>query len=481
MAARQKLLTLRYERGALEREIASVRAQSRSTFEKVALKIEKEADVDTDEDTALKMHKEVLKLLKEELERRRDVKKQTEVVKKGKEEKRQALANMKERLRNLPEVVRKLGEVVEPVRSLVEVKNGGRVTEREVAEMRSLPSPLYVLGREALGYRSMFEGKISVQVVEDVGDEGGLYRAYPKKVRIEVHGGEEAGMRSLIVVWKYLEEQRIVSVKGTVEGMEGEEWLRTLFPFDEGDDTPNAGNSHLEGGNFRFDVSKAGGSRPYVWANLVCGIGCLSRFEVGGDMVGAGWAGVAGQMKGHLRFKEVVEALHRRLVSRVMLERQLQCLMERKMMVEVGELGLEQAESALEDLVRLAREDQDTSSGRFMQVWDTCVKNDGVKVKCRIGVLPDYPNGPPVFCLDCEGGGRICEKDLVELEYAVNAFAVEDEQKRDFLLSGQIGRMLLGVDALVARGRTDDCETNTAEGSGGGGKPVPTSIAHLLS
>lgn len=480
MAARQKLLTLRYERGALEREIASVRAQSRSTFEKVDLKVEKEVDVNVDEETALEMHKGVLKLLEEELERRREVKKQTVDVRKRKEEKRQALANMKESLRNLPEVVRKLGEMVEPVRSLVEVKNSGRATEREISEVRTLPGPLYVLGREALGYRSMFEGRISVKVVEESANERGLYRAYPKKIRIEVHGGEEAGRKSLAIVWKYHEELRIVSVKGTVEGMEGEEWLRRLFPFDEGDETPNAGNSHLEGGSFRFDVSKAGDSKPYVWANLVCGIGCLSRFEGGEDVVGAGWAGVAGQMEGHLRFKEVVEALHGRLVSRVILDRQLECLTARRLIVEAGELGLEQAESVVEDFVRLAREDWDTSHGRFMQVWGMRVKNDGVKVNCMIGVLPDYPIGPPVFRLDCEGGGGICEKDVVELEYAVNAFAIEDERKKNFLLSGQIGKMLLGVDALVAGGRTDDCETSIAEG-GGSGKQIPTSIAHLLS
>lgn len=481
VAARQKLLTLRYERGALEREIASERARSRSAFKKVDLNVGKEVDADVDEQIALETHDRVLKLLEGELERRREVKKQTAEVKEKKEEKRRALLTMKERLRNLPEVVRKLGDMVEPVRSLVEVGNGGHVSEREVAEVRALPAALYILGREALGYRGMFEGRISVKVIEEVGNEKRLYRTYPKKIDMQVHGGTEAGGKSLRVLWRYHEELGIMSVEGMVEGMVGEEWLRSLFPFDEGNETPNAGNNHLEGGNFQFDVSKAGGGRPYVWANLVCGIGCLSRFDGEGDVVGAGWAGTAEKMEGHLRFKEVVEALHRRLVSRVILERQLKCLVDRRLMVGAEDLGLEQAESTVEDFVKLAREDWDANHTRFTQVWCMRVENVGVKVNCMIGLLPDYPVGPPVFRLTCHGGGGICEKDVVELEYAVNAFAIEDEQKREFLLSAQIGKVLSGVDILVARRRTDDTETSKEEGSGGAEKQVPASIARLLS
>lgn len=473
VGARQKLRTLVYERHALEREIESVRTQSRTAFDNLGVVLPLDVNADVADTVAADLHTKTETALREELEKRREVKRRMDEVKRRTEERSDVLVSVRGQLQRLPEAVVKMKEVVEPIKRFLGVEEGDGVSEAEMKEVKALPWQLYVLAREAMAYRTSYAGKIEVTVVEEDGGGKELYRTCGRKVRVEIIGGTEIEGKRLVVVWRYHEELKVVSVVGEIEGVEGDVLMR-LFPHDVGVESPNAGNRHLNDGRFRWEADKAEGGRPFMWANLVCAVGCLPRFEKRTEEdVEVEWPGVAAELSGHDRFKEVVEALHGRLVSRVKLHKQLERLAtKRRLLVGPRELGMEEEPTAVVgDFVALPKEHwPDSSCDKFFQMWCMVVESKGVKLNVLIGLLAQYPVDEPEFRISSAGEGGICEQDMEELAYVVNNFEMSSKVDKNLVVCGRIVRLLLGVDLLVKRATEGD----------GASKEPPMSLNRLL-
>jgi len=260
-----------------------------------------------------------------------------------------------------------------------------------------------------------------------------------------------------------------------------------LFPFDFGDESPNPANAHVEKGTFAFDHTRAGGARPYVWANIICGITCLKGMMSAPSVTGCEstqfhkWPEVAAQQRSHIRFKEVVSTIRARLLALTVLRRQLDQLLVKQMPVMATDLGFpKEPESRLDEFKpaashtsqERARLGRCGTDGKYTEIWSMSVSRAGVKIKCLIGIEPDYPIGTPVFHVMCESKKfGISERDFLDLENRVNSFSIREEHKihQDLLLGSQIMAMLTYVDQLV-----DSSTANAAVGSNAASIPQAT-------
>lgn len=499
---RQRHASLRYERALLEREIAVERATDAPALARLPVALPAPPSAADGDEPALHAHAETLAALDAELVRRRDVRNEVEKVVVHTKRKREALAKTKDDLRALPGAVAKLRAVVEPVRKLLHVGEDVAVNPAELVQIRTLAPPLYVLAREAFAFRAMFPGTIEVATAMESGKEAGLYRVHSRRVVIDVRYGASSGARGamLQVQFRYHPELRIVTVLSRlVEGedapdpLEGK-GLQLLFPYDVGESSPNPCNAHLEGGSFKFDASKADGARPYVWANLLCGLPCLERFAPVNDITGAGWPAQAASHEEHVRFKEVVSALHAKLGMELALKRQTEILAKKRLPVKAVELGFaEEPRACVDDFVQLATGDWETVEGLgvdgvnvvFKEVWCMAARKDEVKVNCLVGIAPNYPTGSPVFRLRCESRtGVMSEQDVMELEHRVNAYAMDGEleRRRELLLTGQILALLEGMDRIVPDREEPVPMASPRRGGERSGKgKLPASLARLLT
>lgn len=495
---RQRHASLRYERELLEREIAVKRAINAPTLERLPVELPAPPSTADGDERVLRLHAETVAALEAEVSRRREVREDVEKVVVHTKRKRDALAKTKDELRTLPGAVAKLRAVVEPVRKLLHVGEDVAANPAELTQIRTLPTPLYVLAREAFAFRAMFRSTIEVATVTESGKEAGLYRMHPRRVVVDVHFGASSSAKGAVlqVHFCYHPQLHVVTVLSRIaEGddaagaLEGK-GLQLLFPYDVGESSPNPCNAHLEGGSFTFDVSKAGGARPYVWANLLCGLPCLERFTTVNDVAGASWPAKAASHEVHVRFKEVVSALHGRLGMELALRKQTEILAKKKLPVKAVELGFaEEPKACVDEFVQLAAGDWETVEGLgrdgvnvvFKEVWCMVARKGEVRVNCLVGVAPNYPTGSPLFRLRCESRtGGISEQEVTVLEQRVNGYSMEG--RRELLLTGQILALLEGVDRIVVDTEEPVAVTSPRPGGGRSGKgKLPASLARLLT
>lgn len=493
--SRQRHASLRYERALLERQIEAEREIKAPSVDKLAIKLPAPPPKNASDEEALDAHMKTLKALRDELERRKRVHDQVDDVVKQTKRKREELANMKDGFRALPRAVATLRNAIEPVRKMLKVGEELAASPPELAQIRLLPVPLYVLTREAFAFRAMFPNMLNISLLEEQSKLETVYRAHPRYVRMDVRGKEDVGTdMCLQVVFKFHPELQVVTVTSRVAKgvdvsteMDGK-LLQLLFPYDVGNNSPNPCNAHLEGGRFSFDASKAGGARPFVWANLLCALPCLERFDIVNEVVGAGWPAKAAGHEEHIRFKETVFALQKRLSMEIALRKQLNALKSKQMPVKAEELGFSaEPEARLESFAESRSRNWeskralggDNANIVFREVWGMRVRHHELTVACDIGVAPNYPTGTPCFRLRVEDeNSDVTEADLLELEQKVNMHMMEGEMenKKELLLTGQILMLLEGVDTLGGQ-KSGSARIRRRHSK----EKIPASLARLLT
>lgn len=470
--ARQHVENLSYEKRMLQREIADCKSEQGTNLSRLKLSLPPQTG-----DTAA--HKKLMSLLDEERNRRKSTHNEVQKVIEETRVKRKRLCETRVALRGLPHVVKSLTTAMEPVKALLNIDGTGVGSAGELSQVQKLPAPLYVLAREALVYREVNPGRIGVAILgEAVCDQTSfqemskvdVYCSYPMQVQIDVIG--EGGAEVLRIWFRYHVVLEVVSVKCAMllDGKEVASFplkeLQMLYPLDFGEESPNASNAYLENEQFKFDQARAKGWRPYIWANLICGIACLKSVKVVGGKISkdvfevSKWPETAAGQALHIRFKDVMETLQGRLRAVVSLKKQIENLLRNQLVVTPAEMGLgKEVEAQLKDFEKLARQDwaafsglgRTGTDGKYTEVWSMTVVKGKVEIKCIMGLEPDYPVGPPTFRMVCEkGGGLVTEKDMLDLERCVNEVEMKGKGKEELLMGGQITALLTYVDRLVA-------------------------------
>lgn len=488
---RLKLQNLEYEKRTLQSEISKCRATASPSLVKSAVTIPSALFDPNEPDEAVSRHlKAANTALQDELVARKKAQAQVEAALQETDAKRRELAEIRTALRKVPNAVRAIANVVEPIQNLVTTDRNGISSNDVLAHLGRLPSPLYVLAREAIAYREAFDHSVNLTVAteEDSGEiTERLYTACRETVVLEMTAPDVPAR--LRLQFRYLEQLGIVVVRPAVfvDGNQCDEYptkeLRLLFPHDCGDVSPRAGNAHLQNGTFVFDVAKAGG-RAFLWANVMCGIACLPGLGSGEAEVGRGsaWVKEMWGLMTHMRFKEVVNALQKRLVTVVKLKEQVDSLMAKNTCVRGSDIGVGAEPCAtVEDFVKLGRGDwnpeglvREGDDGRDTEVWSMHVVGmEGFELDCLVAIEADYPQARPMFRVGCEKVPYgICEMDVVDIERCVNGFQVEGKLKGqpEVLLGAQITALLVFVDRLEEACKTangevvEDAATSSAKG-----------------
>ncbi|KAI0562740.1 THO complex subunit 5 [Gracilaria domingensis] len=468
LSARSRLDNLKYEMKMLQDEIDSCETASSSHMKKLDFEI---PDVTTVEDDGAAKHQHTMDTLSNELLKRKAAQKRVEEILDVVKMKRKELDETKSALRGLPSLLGSLDNDLKPLRSLIHSKPLTYTSSPTIPEAQQLPAPLYVLARQAMGYRDTF-GELSVSILGEAPKRPlrkDPYAVHPMRVQIDVHcDGIEQALR---VKFSYHINLNVVSVSSVIvaDGTETPSYptkeLQMLYPFDFGEESPNPSNAYLERGTFKFDVSKAHGSRPFVWANVVCGITSMlpvesHRARGADESQFAKWPSRAMEISGHVRFKDVCETLRSRLKSIVSLKKQIELLLSKRLPVLPAEIGIRtEPKSRLEDFVKLPPQDwagderlaREGTGGKYTEVWCMVISCEALRINCMIGIEPDYPIGPPVFRLVCDKGSElVCEKDVLDLERCVNELSESENLKghEELLLGAQIIALLSYLDSL---------------------------------
>jgi Fms-interacting protein/Thoc5 len=229
--------------------------------------------------------------------------------------------------------------------------------------------------------------------------------------------------------------------------------LCVLFPFDYGSLSPNQSNAHLLDGQFVFDrnlVAKRG--RPYVWANLLCGLhfpGSLgqSRLQDGvrertvrGDYHQFDkWHDVAATYPTHLRFHDMFDSIHRRMVTVRSLRSQKLVLGSKKLPLGWKKVGLPSEPKTKLDMFTICPPEVSGegleltagSSDTYTEVWAFEVSHpSGIKLEGLIGIHPNYPTSAAQFRLKPMQSCEVADADIREMEAETNNFGNRFMSKR---------------------------------------------------
>ncbi|CAN8077122.1 unnamed protein product [Agarophyton chilense] len=423
------------------------------------------------EDDGPSAHQQTMDVLSNELLRRKAAQKQVDAVLDDVRKKLKELDDTRSALRGLPNLLGSLESDLQPLRNLIQRKPVIYKASPTIPQAQQLPTPLYVLARQAMGYRDSF-GDLSVSILGESPKRPirkDLYAMHPMRVQIDIHcNGIEQALR---VKFGYHVHLNIVSVSSVIvaDGTETPSYptkeLQMLYPFDFGEESPNPSNAYLEKGSFKFDISKAHGCRPFVWANVVCGISSMlpvesHRARTSDESNFAQWPSRAMETSGHLRFKDVCETLRNRLKSIVSLKKQIEMLLAKRLPTLPVDIGTTiEPKSKLEDFVKLPPQDwagderlaREGTGGRYTEVWCMVISREALRINCMIGIEPDYPLGPPVFRLVCDKGSEfVSEMDVLDMERCVNELSDCEKLKghEEVLLGAQIIALLSCLDRV---------------------------------
>ncbi|PXF41562.1 THO complex subunit 5-like [Gracilariopsis chorda] len=481
--ARSRLDNLMYETKMLQDEINLCETGPQAHVQKLDVPIP-DFSSQSDDDGA-RAHQRTMEALSEELLKRKAAQKEVDSILQVAKKKRKELDDTKSALRDLPNLLSSLANDLKPLRALGQNKPMAQSSNTLLSQAQHLPAPLYVLARQAVGYSEAY-GNLSVSITGEGSKKQvrkDIYAQHPMRVQIDVLC--EGIPQSLRVKFGYHTNLHIVSVSSVIvaDGTETPSYptkeLQMLYPYDFGEESPSAGNSYLERGSFRFDVTKAHGCRPFVWANVVCGITSMLPTEsynarLENESQFAKWPVTAMELSGHMRFKDVCETLRTRLKSIVSLKKQIELLLSKRLPVLPADIGLTtEPKSKLEDFVKLPPQDwagderlaREGTGGRYTEVWCMVISRDSLRINCMIGIEPDYPFGPPVFRLVCDKGSEIAsEKDVLDLERCVNEVSTSENVKgrEELLLGAQITALLSYLDRLY------DVSSNLEDGDSEG-------------
>lgn len=209
----------------------------------------------------------------------------------------------------------------------------------------------------------------------------------------------------------------IVSVEwepesGVVEGTTDN--LSHMVPLDGGNTSPNPAHRHLLAGQFRFDGSIVSrDAKPFVWANLMCGIHCSAAFK-GPEHADypelattARWLGRVASLPSHVRFVGLMKKLAERIATVRSLSAQLSQLRNRMVAVKATVIDrASPAKARFSELKEIPKEDIPANQPETpddlqpCRLFSTTVSHSGgVALEARIALFPDYPLTPARFQL----------------------------------------------------------------------------------
>lgn len=213
--------------------------------------------------------------------------------------------------------------------------------------------------------------------------------------------------------------------------------LCALFPFDFGDRSPNPANAHWLDGTFEWDRQHvAGGGRPYLWANLLCGLhfpGILRsnmndvQEVIPGEFLR--WPEQAMNTPAHLRFVDVMRKLLQRVEQKRSLCAQLASLCSKKIPIHWTAIGLSKAPDAtLSVFVPCPAEEGGDGfewaaaiNEKVIQVWAFVAEHpSGVALAGIVGIEPDYPSSKGHIRVSSQGKIVVPGADIREIEDNVN-------------------------------------------------------------
>lgn len=230
--------------------------------------------------------------------------------------------------------------------------------------------------------------------------------------------------------------------------------LCALFPFDFGDRSPNPCNAHLLHGSFEWDRQlTAAKGRPYLWANLLCGLhfpGSLrSRMKDVQEVIPAEfltWPEHAMNTPAHLRFVDMVAKLRQRGNQMRSLRSQLASLCAKQLPLTWAGVGHSKAPDAtLSMFAHYPREEGGEDfewataiNEQVIQVWAFVAEHpSGVALAGIVGIEPDYPASKGHIRVSSHGKIVVPGADIREIEDNVNP--PPPEPRKSDKLSGAHG------------------------------------------
>uniref|UniRef100_A0A061S8A7 THO complex subunit 5 n=1 Tax=Tetraselmis sp. GSL018 TaxID=582737 RepID=A0A061S8A7_9CHLO len=267
-------------------------------------------------------HETMLKRLSHEIQRRKDLHARLEEVKKQRAAAEASEAKQRAFLSELSAQLKGIGKAAEGVRGQVEVRRGAMASAGSRADL--LPMPLYILysqlvacvdahglaasvavegsAQEAEAFHeeapadqnrdcgpdARAEADGDIEMMEAEGRRGGeakpgakaagsgvpkrdLYQKHPLSVVASLLNSESDSGTLMAVVFHYLPSLNIITAEA--QDPADNVFLANLFPGDTGAESPNEANNQLQGGAFKFDMTRAG--RPYRWAQHLAGLDFL--------------------------------------------------------------------------------------------------------------------------------------------------------------------------------------------------------------
>jgi len=345
-----------------------------------------------------------------------------------------------------------------------------------------LPDPLYILFSQADAYSRGLDPFLGVDITGDQAkakdwgsNEKGeeeedartrMFKAHPLSVTLSIKTKAEVG-DSVDVSFFYLPELGIVTVQGRThltnqtyagEVLEVGSILSQLYEGDEGLHSPNLKNEYqLKEAGISGDVGKLireSGS-PFVWAQRLAGLNFLS--SAGPD-----------KSISFMHMQTTVQAIRKRLVSRVSLQSQLNHLEQGKGLkldaipqTIIDKFPLK-VSSRLKSWAPVTwekfkshEESSSVSSNGAVDSSDFLYKavlNRGVAaLTVLVSLRPDYPASNPVFCLSLQWKDKWTAANnewIRDLEKEMNG-GVVDADRDGFLLTHQVYKLLVLFDVLL--------------------------------
>ncbi|KAK4528142.1 hypothetical protein GAYE_SCF51G6076 [Galdieria yellowstonensis] len=484
-----------YQRKQLKEEIASCQ-NYRGLIDEIPLISLEEASVSVSSeglDSNDYDHQVMLARLEAERESRRSLLRQLEELKRKKSDLDTELKESRQFLENIPKEIEKIHSAASRVSSFFHGSGFSShcfhfLNEDILRKMFLLPLPLYVLARQAYAFQHTFQSdkqlhfhmdivgdtKAAESIYEHLNascsfndDEHTLYSMHPLQVELELGGQPEGALdaslqRTFTATFSYLLclEIVVVSFRSNASDFSlSTEQFAYLFPGDDGSHSPNPTNSYLDKGKFSFLPSKVGGARPFIWAQIICGLGFPFELNLASSSVkdGKEWLRNALNYSKHVVFGAVIKALIARNYFLQSLSMQLVSLQRLIVPVSAKEAQLPgDPRAELKSWSELTENQELVSTSANPSFYSQTgtrkflleVQSESIHLRGLVAVCSDYPLTCPYWSLKCIRG-PLQESDLRDIERELGSLTEEDMETNallENLLSIQVKKLLACVD-----------------------------------
>ncbi|GJQ15523.1 hypothetical protein GpartN1_g7314.t1 [Galdieria partita] len=484
-----------YQREQLKEEIASCQSY-RGLIDEIPLITLEEASVSIPSeglDSIEYEHQVMLKRLEAEKDRRQSLLNQVEELKRKKDIMETELKESRQFLESLPKEIEKIHTAASRVSTFFHDHGFADrffyfLREDTLKRMFLLPFPLYVLARQAYAFQHTYQADKHIQFHMDIiGDIDAaesmceqlntgwnapvenLYERHPLQVQLELGGQPEGALdaslqKTVTATFSYLSCLEIVVVSFSGNASDGNlstEQFAFLFPGDDGSHSPNPTNHYLEEGKFQFQPSKADGARPFIWAQIICGLGFPFELNLSSSMKDAKeWLRNALNYSKHVVFGAVIKAMVARNYFLQSLSMQLVSLQRLIVPVNAKEAQLPgDPRSELKSWSELV-DNQDFATAPTNSSFYTLtgtrkflleIQSESIHLRGLVAVCPDYPLTSPYWSLKCIRG-PLQDSDLRDIERELCSFTDESFE------GNVLGENLLSIQVKKLQACVDICQ-----------------------